>query len=211
MTATPLKIAISGPVGTGKTTLARALGKRLGLPVLEEDLWEVVAVWKAFQALAKTGHAGKPELTRAFRKSVDSYFEWIERRSENSRGLDGFVADRWEADLASFWLRSFSHRTVADGKTQGIMQAVRKRGAELDLVVVLPAGISGFPSYNDDGLKRTDNLCARIMGGSIMTGLTKQLTECPVMLIPDMPLSAEERVTLVEQWLAGKRPESRTP
>src|SRR5688572_19066707 len=87
------RIAISGSAGVGKSTLARCLAERLGVPYIGEGMREY---------LERTGtnlHALGAEGVRRVVLAL-----WEERKAAEEDARDGFVADRSSYDFGAFWL-----------------------------------------------------------------------------------------------------------
>lgn len=92
-TGAPMKIALSGSAGTGKSTLALRLGEALGLPVIGEGMREYLQ--RTGVDLHSLGHD-------AFQALIQQL--WEERKEAEALAPAGFVADRSSFDFAAFWL-----------------------------------------------------------------------------------------------------------
>ena len=124
-----MRIAVSGSAGTGKTTLARALGARLGLPVIGEGMREYLE--RTGVDLHALGHA-------EFRALVKGL--WEERRTaeaEAIRAAGGFVADRAGVDFAAFWM--FYRFAREETETEQMMAEALDPG-RYNWIFLLPGG-----------------------------------------------------------------------
>lgn len=194
-----LRIAISGPVGAGKTTLARDLGKKFKLPLLEENFHAIHQAKGNFARLQASKSPAESAIQDAFRNWVQSYFAWIRQRAFEQASLRGFIADRWEADLLSFWLRDFSEFNV-DRATLELIQHMKAQGNNITLAIVLPP-TSSIPEKNESGLLRTQSLCTRIVGSAMMFGLIRQYTSTPCLSISNSLSSVQDRIKLIEEFI----------
>ncbi|MEM7519096.1 MAG: histidine phosphatase family protein, partial [Planctomycetota bacterium] len=88
----PLRLAMSGSAGTGKTTLALRLAKDLGLAYIEEGMRRRLEAGFDLHALDQKGH-------RALIREM-----WNEQRAQERDASNGSIADRSPLDFAAFWL-----------------------------------------------------------------------------------------------------------
>jgi nicotinamide riboside kinase len=120
------RIAISGSAGVGKSTLARALADRLGVPYIGEGMREY---------LERTGanlHDLGPDGVRSVVLAL-----WEERKAAEAAARDGFVADRSSYDFGAFWL--YYHFAAPDRDTERLFSETLAPG-RYDRVYVLPWG-----------------------------------------------------------------------
>lgn len=125
------RIALSGSAGTGKTTLAQLLARRLDLPLIPE----------AMRAHLEAGGARLDDLPPAEAATILASFRQDLENQE--RELGAFVADNGALDLEAYtrWYRCGS------GSRPGLV------AGRYDAVVLLPAGL--LP-YVQDGIRRDD-------------------------------------------------------
>lgn len=134
----PVRIAVAGSAGVGKSTLARRLAAELGVPYLGEGMREY---------LERTGanlHALGPEGVRALVLRL-----WDERR-EAEATHPSFVADRSSYDFGAFWL--YYHFGREDDDTARLL-AEAWRPDRYDTVYLLAWGSIPLVA---DGVRSTD-------------------------------------------------------
>jgi nicotinamide riboside kinase len=120
-----LRIAVSGSAGVGKSTLARRLASRLGVPYIGEGMREYLE--RTGTDLHTLGHEGVRDLVLEL---------WEERKAAEA-GNSGFVADRASYDFAAFWL--FYHFSNDDTVTTNLFAETLAPG-RYDAVFLLPWG-----------------------------------------------------------------------
>ncbi len=134
-----MKIAITGTHGTGKTTLARALAAKTGLPLIVEQA-RVVA---AEMGLTNCNQLlNSPERAKAFQERV------LERQiAEQIKHPEGFIADRSTLDAIAYWklyLGNTKSQVSPGTKTDRYIYKARLHAWKgLDLLVYIPPVILG--------------------------------------------------------------------
>lgn len=190
------RIAISGPAGAGKTTLANALGEALSLPVLPENLETIYARRRAFLDSQAPPAAPESRQWAAVWAWMDSHFEWCEAHAGRTADLPGFVADRWEMDIMSNWIRVFSAHDAND-KTRRLHHIWQERAKFYDLVVVLPVSSFEIEPRNDAGMKRRLNMTVQLMAHAVVAGLATLIQPAEKVLHIPQDTSVAERIDLV--------------
>jgi len=191
-----LKLAISGPTGSGKTTLAKALADKLGLPVLPEDMADSIQKEQAFRQLKKTETTEKSVLDQALAAWAQSHVDWFRRRANSYAETPGFVADRWEADLLDTWLIKLGSQ-VNEKYTEALYNSMRNQSKQLDFVIMLPFQPAMGGERNDEGHKRAGGFAARLTKTAMTRGLIQQCTGLKVIDLPVGHFTVEQRVDIV--------------
>lgn len=197
-----MRIVVSGPTGTGKTTLVKALAERLGLPVLAEEMNDLFRLEGLYKKARRDGR-DKALLDQAASAWGSAFIDWAKRRSTQYDGHRGFVADRWEADLLDIWLVKFAGRDV-DKATAWLLNDMRRKARTLDLAVVLPLQDIMGSMRNEAALPRVGFLSGRILNSLLTRALIGQCPGLKTLQLPARPLSVDERVTLVERAFAQR-------
>ncbi|MBK7875269.1 MAG: histidine phosphatase family protein [Planctomycetes bacterium] len=180
----PVRIALSGSAGTGKTTLGRRLADALGVPYLEERMRRRLE--QGFDP-SRLGHGEWRELMEE---------DWAAQRAAEDAAVHGFVADRSSIDFAAFWLHYGLHD---DRETTERWMARRFADSQhYDRIVLCPWG---GPPIVDDGVRST-NRWAQLRYQTTLEGLLERF--CDAQRILRMPLDAdlERRTELVLAHLA---------
>jgi hypothetical protein len=197
-----MKIVISGPAGAGKTTLARALAAHTGLPLIEEGLSAIYQAKGAFRELAARPQTPPKLIEQALLRWMSACFDWLDERDRRYRQSDGFIADRWEADLLGVWLRVFT-RYRPDTATLRIHRMMLERAATLDLAVVLPWRETPAETLNEQGLSRQQSASLSLMSGSLLHGLIAPCEGLTKLFIPadvdDLPARLARVLAAVEE------------
>ncbi len=165
-----MRIVISGPAGSGKTTLARALAAHTGLPLIDEGLSAIYQAKGAFRELAARPQTPPKLIEQALLRWMSACFDWLDERDRQYRQAGSFIADRWEADLLGVWLRVFT-RYRPDTATLRIHRMMLERAATLDLAIVLPWRDIAVEAVNEQGLRRQQSASLGLMAGSLLHGL----------------------------------------
>lgn len=181
----PLRIAVSGAQGTGKTTLARALAERLRLPLLSE-----VARTVAREMGIARDEPIKPELAMRFQLAI----AWRQLNKERRLWRSGFVADRSIVDQVSYLLLKAAAYYNETGEISTVYDILRRtilRAERYSLVVIVPTGDG--PIY-DDGFRSVDWHYQQIIHELISAHVKAW---CPRYHVVPAEATVEERVESV--------------
>jgi nicotinamide riboside kinase len=135
----PARIAISGSAGVGKSTLARQLAATLGLPFFGEGMREYLE--RTGEDLHRLGEDGLRRLVLQL---------WDERKEQEARATDGFVADRSSYDFVAFWLH---YRFAREDDDTARLLAEATLPGRYQTVYLLPWGAIPLVA---DGVRSTD-------------------------------------------------------
>jgi hypothetical protein len=191
-----VRIAISGAAGSGKTTLAQDLAKRLQLPVLHEN-WVSLAQAKAvYLAIISNESIGAEKKRKALGDWKLAYKTWLDARYKEQSQLNGYVSDRWAADAYSDWLRAFM-KSKDDGMALNMLKAMRTHSKMYDFFILLPVTAKIAEERNTENLRRDPSLHIRIMANALTAGLITHFLKRPIIEVPSSEMSREERVEYV--------------
>lgn len=136
-----MRIGITGSHGTGKTTLAEALAKQTGLPLIEE---QARAVAQTLGIATVKSLKDDPKLGARFQWECLNQQLRAEKRQS-------FISDRTTIDNAVYWLRYHAHRWPSEA-TIFYYQRALGNVRNYDLIIYVPPEI--IPE--DDGFRGTD-------------------------------------------------------
>lgn len=126
----PLRLAMSGSAGVGKTSLGQRLASSLGVPYVPEGMRSRL---EAGLSLHDLDHGALCDLVEEL---------WVEQQAAEDaaiRSVGGFVSDRSALDYAAFWLY---YRFTGDmARTERFFASVMQRAALVDRIVLLPWGV----------------------------------------------------------------------
>lgn len=138
-----MRIGICGAESTGKTTLARALAERFGLPLITERAREVAR------------KLGIEDLNREYPQETWEAFQWECLWAQlEAEKCGAFVSDRTVIDNLAYWLVDRANALNSEG-TYVYWRRVEehlKQGPYDLLVFVRPDGIG----VEDDGFRHRD-------------------------------------------------------
>lgn len=193
-----LKIAVSGFVGTGKTSLCTALAKQLDLELIPEDVGDIVKAEEHVRRAGFDAQHGSPESLLAAKETLAQLYPiWAADRSGRIMSNRRLVADRWHLDLLIWWMLSFrGARGGAENWTGALHKEMGQVLEQLDLLVVTPLiqpfAVAG--SNNVDGLMRTGNFTDHLLFQSLLRGLLPLAHNTPIVVLPAKPMTIEERL-----------------
>jgi cob(I)alamin adenosyltransferase len=188
--ARPLRIGVSGAPGVGKTTLARALGDALGIPVLPEEM------------RAHLERTGQP-LTELARDDAAQVLHALWReRAGRERATPSFVADNSCLDFAAYAVFYDCLAEPAPGEPDEpvLLREPRAHLADYDAIIVLPCGV--LP-YERDGV-RPASRSAQLRHHLIIDGMLRRWA-APRQLhhLPAACLALADRVAWVRALIAA--------
>tara|TARA_R110002072_G_scaffold225304_2_gene382453 strand:+ start:390 stop:977 length:588 start_codon:yes stop_codon:yes gene_type:complete len=184
----PLKVAISGCAGIGKTTLARDLAKHFDVALIDET-YECF-----FNENGSFISSQKLLQQRIFDVLHDKH------KCEETAG--SFISDRCPIDLFNLWLsRGYAKNQK---RTLKLSQYCRDYLNKYDYVIVLPWGSIPLQQIkdNDDSRKRVMNLWIQFHNHSVIIGLCQQWVPSTKLLpVSGNIKSHKERLELVIKLL----------
>lgn len=160
-----MKIAISGSHGVGKTTLARALAKELGLPMISEVARDV-AKKQGFKTTEQIRHAFKLQ-RMIYQLSV--YHTQIKAEEDSWRG---FIADRSIFDVVAYCI----YYDLPLGLVEYLRSDAINHSRRYDLIIYCPVPGGGL---ENDGFRLLDKESQKMVDNSLQILL--QFTKCPVL------------------------------
>ena len=199
------RLSISGPAGSGKTTLAQDLARSLQVPVLKENWGPIGKARQDYFSLLKDKTSTVEEKRAALRDWKLSYKIWLDTRYEKQSQLNGYISDRWAADAYSNWLRVFM-KTEDDRMAHYLLGVLKEHSKMYDFFVLLPVTAEIAEERNTDGIKRNPSLHIRIMATGLTAGLISHFLGRPIIEMPSQRMSRVERVDFVLQKMNCKRP-----
>jgi len=144
-----MKIGILGAQGTGKTTLAEALAKKFGYPLILEIAREV---------MAEIGIDSPRELKGNPEKGKDFQMKCLGRQIEEEKKHENFISDRTTIDNAAYWMKWHAHENPSPVNI-GYYTLAWKNAKKYDLLVYVPPE---FPLV-DDGCRSINKAYQREM------------------------------------------------
>ncbi|MDA0240922.1 MAG: AAA family ATPase [Proteobacteria bacterium] len=188
-----MKIAISGAVSTGKTTLGTALAAALDLPFIEENLREMFGPGQA-------GQRTKADVATGLLQALET------KRALESAQPGGFVIDRSPADILNFW---FATQLAQHPRMQELYDRCATYLADYDAVVLLPWGVIALePEVRvEDNIRRNTNAWAQLRGSVTISGLVHHFVAPErIVTIPKTVTTPDDRLRFVQDALAQISP-----
>lgn len=151
------RLGITGSAGTGKSTLAAAAARALGVPLVPEAMRAMLESGFDFHTLTRQGHMD------LLRTQTDS----LARTLAATEG--GIVTDRTPLDFAAFWL-SNGYGIDAPAATAALLERAVAAMADYSAVILLPWGGFAPPA---DGV-RSQNPWHQLHFQTIVEGLCRR-------------------------------------
>jgi hypothetical protein len=197
----PIRLAVTGPNASGKTTLARAIAEKYSIPFLGEDINSVFGAQMDFYRLRRENRP-QGDVDAAMEKWKNSFFEWAVKREQAYAMHESFVADRWEVDLLDTWLVLMRTQEGTDRGALALIQFLRRSAARLHFAILTPFEKPLGGSSNKEGLGRALGFSNRLLNSMVTTGIVHSVKNLRVLRIPEGPLPLDARLDLVDRALA---------
>lgn len=181
----PIRLALSGSAGTGKTTLGRALAKQLGATYIEEGFRKRV---DAGLLMYQLDDAQRRDLLREL---------WQEQRTLELAADGNYVSDRSSVDYASFWLHYGLND--AEQETADFMAQMEEEGKHLQHILLCPWGVLPLVA---DGVRST-NPWLQLRFQAILDGMHLRMTSSEKLIrVPDWT-DLEARLEFVREQVGA--------
>jgi deoxyadenosine/deoxycytidine kinase len=200
MTTKNMRLAITGPVGSGKTSLANTLAQKLHLAKIPEN-WAMIPEAKKSFIHANKSDQADDEGTKinSIKVWAESYFEWVRMRDKAiAETSGGYILDRWEVDALANWLVTVGPR-VDEKYTKILFRKMQRRSQQIDLIIILPLQGHVDETHNSEKIRRNLRFDSRLANAAVTRGLITDYCRTPIIKIPGRSMSMDERVELVIQ------------
>ena len=193
-----MKIAISGTVGIGKTTLTKALGDYYNVPIINEGF---VPLMEALSALSKIPPSKKTQQLNASKILFEAMETWTSNRAKYYYSNESFVEDRFCIDLLFFITNRLM--IASDSQLKNFINKCVKYTSVYDMVIILPPiNIPESSNVNEDNLIRNNSLAQKIRSHSLLIGLAEQFCSAPKLYVPYNCKTIEQRIEYISLKLA---------
>ena len=182
----PLRLALSGSAGTGKTTLARRLAADLDLVYVEEGMRRRLNDGLDVHAQSPAQHAAL---------ITELWEEQLATELEHLAAGRGVVADRSPLDYAAFWLHYDLHHDRET--TERFFERAAEAARGYDRILLTPWGVLDLEA---DGVRST-NRWIQLRYQALVEGvLLRWAAPEQVLRVPDTA-DFEQRVAAVRREL----------
>jgi predicted ATPase len=188
MNKRPVRIAITGTSGVGKTTLAKALAEKYEVPYIPED-WN-----QLFAALIEFKKEKKDPKNQKLQYFVRELNAWLKHRNQICDDLPRFVIDRCVYDI----LKLAIHEHIFSKESQAIKSLIQKStnfSKKINCIVVPP--VSKFMTQelaNQSGMKRNNDLHHKIYSQSLTIGLLEQFCHTQKIYLDENQTTTQKRM-----------------
>lgn len=192
----PVRIAITGTSGVGKTTLAKALAEKFQVPYISEDWNTLFATLIEFKK-EKSGDLKSKKLQQ-FTNELNT---WLKHRNKICETMPSFVMDRCVFDI----LKLAIHEHIFSKETQAVKSLIQKSinfSKKINCIVVPP--LSKWMTQelaNQAGMKRNNDLHHKIYSQSLTIGLLEQFCHASKIYLDESHQTTQERVAVIERYL----------
>lgn len=188
-----MRVAISGPNASGKTTLSQALAERFDTPVLSENVQPLFKARSQLQRLQKEG-AHADALMDARKACARSFLQWMADREAHLVANTACIADRWGADILDMWLIFFGRESWADRITKRLIQSMYRQAEALDLVIIMPFAEPFIGAKNEQGMQRASQFSNRYLNSMLTRGIISSIPNLKVLRLPVKPDDRDARL-----------------
>lgn len=180
-----------GPSGIGKTTLAKYVARREGIPFISGSMSDLLPATKDI--------SHNEILSLGSEAMYKSDFQLLNLRNKLFKDREYFVTDRSYADLAAyFWYKQ--SRSIPECEMEHFLcQCKTLMEEQCDLAIFLPLSLSTYPDWPmEDNGKRILNRFFQVQISSLMSELLANW-EIPTVCISDLNL--EMRVGQIDYYI----------
>ena len=186
-----MKIAVSGSVGIGKTTLVNQLAEQLKVAVVEEFYEEYFGATNKFNA--------------TFEEAAGVFKQLLEFKHNKEEEYGSFVADRCPVDLMNLWLKKGLQR--GDTDSQSFYEKCRAFSLDYGFIIFLPWNVLPLKQLDDVGKSRRRilNSWTQLDNHACMYGLAQMwLGDSRIIQIPATELDTQQQMDFVLDKINAK-------
>jgi hypothetical protein len=195
-----LKLVVSGFPGTGKTTLVNAISSEFSLPIIQENMFQIGDLNRQLNIAIKEKR--QKEIPGLIKKYCESFLDWDAKRAAEYRKHEGFIADRWEADLLDYWLLSSSSYLGDLSKvTTKLLKNLQEKSKNIDICILTPLIEPFSHDKNEEGNVRTKGFTTHLRNIVTTVGIIKTFTKTTLIMLPNSKMTLDERLDFVKKSL----------